>query len=83
MAINPNNFNMIFNDFIKTAKTAIDNHAPLKKLSGRQRKLKLKPWITRGLLISIKRKLKLYLSHFTNEDADQREFYKKYANRLN
>ena len=83
MTINPNNFNMIFSDFIKTAKTAIDNYAPLKKLSGRQRKLKLKQWITRGLLISIKRKLKLYLSHFINEDADQREFYKKYANRLN
>ena len=30
-AINPNNFNMIFNNFINIVKTAIDNYAPLKK----------------------------------------------------
>ena len=50
-ANNPNNLNTIFSDFIKIVKTAIDNYAPLVKLSRRQRKLKLKPWITRGLLI--------------------------------
>ena len=34
-AINPNNLNMIFNNFIKIVKTAIDNYAPLKKVSWR------------------------------------------------
>ena len=42
---------MIFNNFVNIFETAIDNYAQLKKLSRRQRKLKLKPWITRGLLI--------------------------------
>ena len=69
---------MTFNDFIK-----IVNYAPLKKISRRQRKLKLKPWITRGLLISIKHKKKLYLSHFINGNTEKRNFYKKYANKLN
>ena len=82
-AINPNDLNMIFNNFINIVKTAIDNYAPLKKLSRRQRKLKLKPWITRGLLISIKHKQKLYLSHFINGNTEKRNFYKKYANKLN
>ena len=82
-AINPNNLNMIFNSFINIVKTAIDNYAPLKKLSRRQCKLKLKPWITRGLLISIKHKQKLYLFHFINGNTEKRNFYKKYANKLN
>ena len=82
-AINPNNLNIISNNFINIVKTAIDNYAPLKKLSRRQRKLKLKPWITRGLLISIKHKQKLYLSHFINGNTEKRNFYKKYANELN
>ena len=82
-AINPNNLNMIFNNFINIFKTAIDNYAPLKKLSRRQRKLKLKPWITRGLLISIKHKQKLYLSQFINGNTEKRNFYKKYVNKLN
>ena len=70
-AINPNNLNMIFNNFINVVKTAVDNHAPLK------------PWITRGLLISIKHKQKLYLSHFINGNTEKRNFYKKYVNKLN
>ena len=81
-AINPNNLNMMFNNFIKIVKTAIDNYAPLKKLSWRQCKLKLKPWITRELLISIKHKQKLYLSHFINGNTEKRNFYKKYANKI-
>ena len=43
-------------DFIEIVKSKIDNHAPLKKLSREQRRLKLKPWITQGILTSIKRK---------------------------
>ena len=75
-AINPNNLNTIFNDFIKIVKTAINNYAQLKKVSRRQRKLKLKPWITRGLLISIKHKQKLHLSPFINGNTEKRNFYK-------
>ena len=73
---------MIFNNFINIVKTAIDNYAPLKKLFWRQRKLKLKPCITRGVLISIKHKQKLYLSHYINGNTEKRNFYKKYASKL-
>ena len=81
--INPNNFNKIFSDFIEVIITHIDHHAPLKKVSRKQLKLKLKPWITTGLLTSIKHKQKLYKSHFLHGDTEQIKIYKKYANKLN
>ena len=43
---NHDNFNKLFSDFIEIIKSAIDHHAPFKKLSRRQRKLKQKPWIS-------------------------------------
>ena len=80
--INDYNFNHQFRDFIEIVKSKIDKHAPLKKLSHKLRKLKCKPWITRGILTSIKRKQKLYVSHFNNGDTDRQNVYKKYANKL-
>ena len=61
--LNDYNFNHRFRDFIEIVKSKIDKHAPLKKLTRKQRKLKCKPWITRGILTSIKRKQKfIYLT---------------------
>ena len=75
--VNPTNFNNLFNDFINIIKSIIDFHAPLKKLSLKQLKLKLKLWITQGLLISIKHKQQLYKTHFINGNSEQKKFYKK------
>ena len=47
--VNPSNFNNLFSDCINIIKSIINFHAPLKKLSRKQLKLKLKPWITKGL----------------------------------
>ena len=47
-------------------------------MSRKQLKLKLKPWINRGLLISIRHKQKLI-----NGNSEQKKFYKKFANKLN
>ena len=41
--INDYNFNHRFRDFIEIVKSNIDKHAPLKKLSRKQRKLKCEP----------------------------------------
>ena len=35
----------------------IDKHAPLKRLSRKQQKLVKKPWITKGILTSIRKKI--------------------------
>ena len=80
--LNDYNFNHRFRDFIEIVKSKIDKHAPLKKLTRKQRKLKCKPWITRGILTSIKHKQKLYISHFIKGDTGRQNVYKKYANKL-
>ena len=76
-------FNQLFSDFIEIIKSAIDHHAPFKKLSRRQRILKQKPWISSSLLKSIKTKQKLHITHFVNGSLDQKFHYKSYANKIN
>ena len=78
-----NNFDSLFENFITTFKTVIDKHAPLKKLSQKQTKLFKKPWITKGILVSIRNKQKMYVTNFTNGDTEQTTFYKRYCNKLN
>ena len=76
------NINSSFNDFIVKFKHVIDKHAPLRKLSRRQKKLPAKPWITKGILVSIKKKQKMYYSHFKNCNIRQQLLFKKYSNKL-
>ena len=61
---------------------AIDTHAPLKVLSRKQRKLKLKPWITKSILVYIKKKQNFFKSHFLNGSDAHKQFYTKYTNKL-
>ena len=81
--INANNFNSIFDDFIKRVRLIIDFYAPLRQISRRQKRLRAKPWLTKGLLVSIKYKQKLYRSHFLSNDVDKKTYYKQYSNKLN
>ena len=54
----------------------------MRKLTRKQQKLINKPWICRGILESIKTKQKMYLSHFVKGILEQKQLYKKYANKL-
>ena len=51
--ITSENFNKIFDDFTTTILAKIDSHAQVTKLSRKKRKLFHKPWITRGIFVSI------------------------------
>ena len=42
------------NEFIQTFETTLQMHAPLRNITRKERKQKQKPWITNGILISIK-----------------------------
>ena len=68
----------IAESFIKT----LNSHAPLKPLSRRARKLNEKPWITKGILKSIKTKNKLFKFCYKYSAANKIEFYIKYRNKL-
>ena len=54
-SIDENNFDELFNNFHSIITQTIDKHAPLKKLTRKQQRLQRRPWITKGIVISIKR----------------------------
>ena len=57
--LDENNFDQVFSTFMEIIKiTIVHRHAPLRKLTRRQKRLNKKPWITNGILISIKKKTK-------------------------
>lgn len=60
----------------------IEKHAPLKTASRKQKRIQQSPWLTKGLLTSIKNKQKLYKNYFLNGTVFEKSFYKKYANKL-
>ena len=41
-------------------ETLLDTHAPIQKFTKAELKLKSKPWLTRGIMTSIKKKKKIY-----------------------
>ena len=82
LTISENNVDDIFNEFYLLIASTTNTHAPLKKLSTKQKRLRSKPWITKGLLISIKKKLKLYKTHYIFGSINEKLYYKKYSNLL-
>ena len=61
-----NEVDKLFSNFIKLVSMNINKHAPLTKASRKKRKLMNKPWITKGILVSIRRKQKLYINFLKN-----------------
>ena len=80
--IDGNNFDDKFNQFLQLLIDTISRHAQMRKLTRKQQKLINKPWISRGILKSIRTKQKMYLSHFVKGNLEQKQLYKKYANKL-
>ena len=80
LTISENNVDDIFNEFYLLITSTIDTHAPLKKLSRKQKRLRSKPWITKCLLISIKKKQKLHKTHYIFGSINKKLYYKKYSN---
>ena len=76
------NINSMFEEFYSLITTTIENHAPLKQLTRKQTRLRNKPWITKGLLKSVKRKQKVRKTYYINGSTDERKFYKSYCNTL-
>ena len=64
-------------------KATTNTPAPLKLLSRKRKRLNSKTWINKGILISIKRKRKLYWRGYVNENEVAKSLYKIYANIFN
>ena len=76
-------FEQAFQEFVNVVKNVVDKHAPLKIASRKQNRLNKKPWITKGLVTSIRKMQKLFETHFLKGNDSQKRFYKLYANKLN
>lgn len=68
---------------INTLKLIVNKHAPLKQVSRNKQKQLRKPWISKGMLKSIKTKHAMYKTHYLSNDPVKICEFKKYSNRLN
>ena len=60
----------------------INKHAPITTASRKQKRLMSKPWITKGLFVSIRYKQSLYKTHFKSNNIEKIMFFKKYSSKL-
>ena len=61
----------------------MNKHCPNKLISRKKQRLNKRPWITKDILNSIRKKQKMYTMHFLNGNNESRLLYKKFANKLN
>ena len=80
------NLDRSFDTFLTTINTLLDKHAPLKKANKKDLKLQQKPWITKGILNSIRNRDIIFrkLKKTTNPIAklNLQERYKTYRNQI-
>jgi hypothetical protein len=81
--INNDNPETSYSKFIDKTTELLDIHCPLKSIKVSKRKLARKPWITRGIIKSIRTKDKLYKKFLTKPTNDNKVKHNKYRNILN
>ncbi|XP_077974519.1 uncharacterized protein LOC144430455 [Styela clava] len=79
---NRENFDALCDDFIFKIKNLIDKHAPMKMLSRKDLKIKKKPWLSKGIRVSIKNKNKMRNKYYLKGNMSQQHLYKRYCNKL-
>ena len=83
LLLNPSkSLNEKTHDAIDAIHFVVNKHAPIKLASHAKQKQLNKPWITKGILKSIKLKQKMYRKHFLSYDLNRITAYKKYSNTL-
>ena len=65
-----------FNRFTFIVREIISRHAPRKKLNRSQERKSSKPWLTKGVLTSIRKKQWLYRTHFLNGNTLKKRLFK-------
>lgn len=75
--------NAAYNTFFESFNYTYNNCFPICYVSKRKRRKKKHPWITTGMLTSIKRKNKLFKSYLTAPTDVNKATYKHYRNKLN
>ena len=82
--IDSDDIDIVYDDFIWKLQGCVDRHAPLKKVTKKELKLKTKPWITNTIVHMIKHRNKLFerkKRQPNNENVIK--LYKLFRNRVN
>ena len=61
---------------------ALNKYAPPRPMSRREKRVSQKPWISKGILKSIKTKNKLFKRHYGSNDPDKKLFCTQFLNKL-
>ena len=72
-----------FDKFVNDFTEIVNTHAPLKRATRREKRLISKPWLTKGLLKSIKSKNKIFSRLHKTYDRHLEAEFKTYRNTLN
>ena len=87
LEINKKGVDFSFSKLLETFNTLLQKHAPIKKLSKKDKKAMKKPWITKGILKSIEKKNRIYRKCIRTKNATKKEelynLFKSYRNSLN
>ena len=72
--ISPNKMdsNYSLEHFLSHAMSVVDKHAPLKKMSKKDFKLESKPWVTPGIIASIKRRDSLLHKYIKSPEGEEK-----------
>ena len=79
---NESNANETWNRFEEIFNSTVYSHAPLRKMTKKERKLQNKPWITRAILQSSQTQRKMYEQCICNKNSTLTIEYKTYCNKL-
>ena len=82
------NVNRSFDHFVNTFNELLSFHAPIRRMSKQEKKLRSKPWITKGILTSINMKNRIHRKYCRTKNNNAKEelysnSFKFYRNTLN
>ena len=73
----------LYDKFVTKFENVVDEFAPMRKASRKENKLRCRPWLTCGLLKSIRIKNKMYNNLRKKSDTSQNHKYKIFRNLVN
>ena len=73
LEINKKDVDFSFSKFFETFNNLLQKHAPIKKLSNKDKKAMKKSWITKGILKSIEKKNQIYRKFIRTKNSTKEE----------
>ena len=73
LSINNNDVNQSLENFLNISNLLLDKYAPLKQINKKQMKTNSRPWITKGILTSIRKKYKIHSKFLKAKDQTRKE----------